>query len=50
MAKEITNIVKIFLEFSVSKSLAKEITNIVKIFLEFIKDGIKDGIRRSPIL
>ena len=60
MAKEITNIVKVFLELCVSKTakeitnirvcvskMAKEITNIVKVFLELV---YQRWLRRSPIL
>ena len=45
MAKEIANIVKVFLEL-VSK-MAKEIANIVKVFLELVYER---ALRRSPIL
>ena len=45
MAKEITNIVNIFLDL-VSK-IDKEIANIVKVFLELLYQRL---LRRSPIL
>ena len=60
MAKEIANIVKVFLEFVYQRAqyckslfrvcvskMAKEITNIIKIFLEFV---YQRWLRRSPIL
>ena len=46
MAKEITNIVKVFLEL-VYQRATKEIANIVKVFLEFV---YQRWLRRSPIL
>ena len=46
MAKEIANIVKVFLELCVS-TIAKEIANIVKVFLDLVNER---ALRRSPIL